>query len=296
MFERYTEKTRRVIFFARYEASQYGSQYIDTEHLLLGLTRENFLLLSSAIGSEISADRIRQEIEKHMQRGERFSTALEVPLSIESRRVLKFAAEEAERLADRHVGTEHLLLGLLREENARAAVVLRQYGADAGEIRLKLAGNASRYREAATVVGSPRSYRVGSGPARSAMDTLDSFLCRLKSNTSPELVDFFAKDGQFIDTGGKVWIGRQEIKKDFERLFAAFSKKNTRYRVENTNSERLETVLASVLWENALHTEQTPRSVLRMTVVLVPERSAWGMVPEGNEWAIFLIQIAAVAR
>jgi ATP-dependent Clp protease ATP-binding subunit ClpC len=76
MFERYTEKARRVIFFARYDASQYGSHCIDTEHLLLGLMRENFPLISHMIGFGISADAIRQEIAKQTQRGEPFSTAV----------------------------------------------------------------------------------------------------------------------------------------------------------------------------------------------------------------------------
>ena len=155
MFERYTEKARRVIFFARYDASQYGSYYIDTEHLLLGLMRENSPLLSNRMGSGISAHAIQQEIEKQIQCGERFSTAVEVPLCVESKRVLNFAAEEAERLGQRHVGSEHLLLGLLREENALAAVTLRRHGAHLAEIRLKLAGSASRYREPTTPAGSP---------------------------------------------------------------------------------------------------------------------------------------------
>jgi len=286
MFERYTEKARRVIFFARYDASQYGSCYINTEHLLLGLMRENFPLLSNMMGSGISAHAIQQEIEKQIQCGERFSTAVEVPLSVESKRVLNFAAEEAERLGQRHVGTEHLLLGLLREENALAAVTLRRHGAHLAEIRLKLAGNASRYHEPTTPAGTDYSYRLASKPARSAMDAVSSFLSGLKSKTSPELADFFADNGQFIDASGKIWFGREEIKKEFERLFAAFSKKNTGYRIERTISERQAAVLVSVLWENAVHTEQTPRSVIRMTVLLVPE---------DQEWAIFLIQIAPVA-
>jgi uncharacterized protein (TIGR02246 family) len=285
MFERYTEKARRVIFFARYDASQYGSHYIDTEHLLLGLMRENFPLISHMIGSGISADAIRQEIEKQIQRGERFSTAVEVPLSAESKRVLKFAAEEAERLAERHVDTTHLLLGLLREESTLAAAILRQHGAHLAEIRLKLAGSASVYREPWGPAGSPRFYGA-QGPMGRAMILLSSFLSGLKSGASPELADFFAEDGQFIDTSGRIWFGRDEIKKELERLFAVFSKKNTSYRIEKAISERQEAVLVSVLWENALHTEQTPRSLLRMTVVLVPE---------GDEWTIFLIQIAPVA-
>ena len=245
--------------------------------------RENFPLLSNMMGSGISAHAIQQEIEKQIQRGERFSTTAEVPLSVESKRVLNFAAEEAERLGQRHVGTEHLLLGLLREENALAAVTLRRHGAHLAEIRLKLADNASRYREPTTPAGTHYSYPLASEPA---MDAVSSFLSGLKSKTSPDLADFFADNGQFIDASGKIWFGREEIKKEFERLLAAFSKKNTSYRIEKTISERQAAVLVSVLWENAVHTEQTPRSVIRMTILLVPEE---------QEWAIFLIQIAPVA-
>ncbi|HEX4538160.1 MAG TPA: DUF4440 domain-containing protein [Candidatus Acidoferrum sp.] len=118
------------------------------------------------------------------------------------------------------------------------------------------------------------------------MDAVSRFLSGLKNKASPELADFFVDNGQFIDACGKIWLGREEIKKEFDRLFAAFSKKNASYRIEKTTSEHQEAVLVSVLWENALRIEQTPRSVLRMTVVLVKE---------GDEWTIFLIQIAPVA-
>jgi uncharacterized protein (TIGR02246 family) len=273
MFERYTEKARRVIFFARYEASQYGSHCIDTEHLLLALMREDFALMSSVIGSGNSPDTVRQEVEKQIQRGERFSTAVEVPLSVESERVLSFAAQEAERFAEQHVGTKHLLLALLREKNSRAAVILRQHGAHEAKVRQKLTDGTDIYRKPST-------------PANNAMDTLSRFLSDLTSNTSSELADFFTENGQFIDTSGKIWFGRAEIKKEFERLFAAYAKKNTTYRIEKTVSERQKAVLVSVLWENAMHTDQTPRSVLRMTVVLVPE---------GDEWIILLAQVVPVA-
>ena len=275
MFERFTETTRRVIFFARYEASEYGSQDIDTEHLLLGLLREDFPLMTAMIGSKISADAFRQEIEKHMQRGERFSVGTEVPLSAESSHVLKFAGEEADRLGQRNVGTEHMLLALLREKKARAAAILQQYGAREAEIRIKLAGNA----------GHAVPYRTTSPPIGSAMLTLNTFLVGLKNKTSPELAGFFAANGQFIDIFGKVWVGQEKIKKEFERLFTPFAKKNTTYRIEKNISERAEATLASVLWENAVHTEQTARSVLRMTVVLVPE---------GKEWTILLAQVVPV--
>lgn len=113
MFERFTEKARRVIFFARYEASQYGSPYIETEHLLLGLLREDKVLAKWFLG-DVNAEReIRSEIEKNITSRKRISTSVEVPLTAESKKVLMMAAEEADRIGLRHVGTEHLLLGLL---------------------------------------------------------------------------------------------------------------------------------------------------------------------------------------
>src|ERR1700676_1899633 len=103
MFERYTEKARRVIFFARYEASQYGSHYIETEHLLLGLLRENGGLIRSANNENNPEPEIRDEIEKRIVRSERFSTSVEVPLSKDSKQALKIASETAERLNHRWI-------------------------------------------------------------------------------------------------------------------------------------------------------------------------------------------------
>ncbi len=117
MFERYTEKARRVIFFARYEASQFGSPYIETEHLLLGLLREDKALTNRFLRSHASVESIRKQIEGHTTIREKVSTSVDLPLSNECKRVLAYAAEEAERLSHRHIGTEHLLLGLLREES-----------------------------------------------------------------------------------------------------------------------------------------------------------------------------------
>ena len=98
MFERYTEKARRVIFFARYEASQYGSPYIETEHLLLGLMREDKALANRFLRTHGSIESIRKEIESRITIRERISTSVEVPLSQESKRILNYATEEAERL------------------------------------------------------------------------------------------------------------------------------------------------------------------------------------------------------
>jgi ATP-dependent Clp protease ATP-binding subunit ClpC len=138
MFERYTEKARRVIFFARYEASQFGSPYIETEHLLLGLLREDKALTNRFLRSHASVESIRKQIEGHTTIREKVSTSVDLPLSNECKRVLAYAAEEAERLSHKHIGTEHLLLGLLREEKCFAAEILHERGLRLSAIREEL--------------------------------------------------------------------------------------------------------------------------------------------------------------
>src|SRR5450756_1886862 len=138
MFERYTEKARCVIFFARYEASQFGSSYIETEHLLLGLLREDKALTFPFLRSHASVESIRHQIEGHITIREKVSTSVDLPLSDEYQRVLAYAAEEAERLSHKHIGTEHLLLGLLREEKCFAAEILRERGLRLSTIREEL--------------------------------------------------------------------------------------------------------------------------------------------------------------
>lgn len=123
MFERYTEKARRVIFFARYEASQYGSPVIDTEHILLGLLREDRPLMRQLHLD--FAPQIRDEIAKVVRQGERISTSVEMPLSADSQEILQLASEEADRLANQRVGTEHILLAILRVEKSLAATCSR---------------------------------------------------------------------------------------------------------------------------------------------------------------------------
>jgi len=136
MFERYTEKARRVIFFARYEASEYGSPCIETEHILLGLVREEGRFAKFFKAGY--PDTIRKQIDERTPRRGKISTAVDLPLSKESQRVLKYAEEEADRLAQRHIGSEHLLLGLLREEHCFAAGILRQQGLQLDQLRQRL--------------------------------------------------------------------------------------------------------------------------------------------------------------
>jgi len=133
MFERYTEKARRVIFFSRYEASQYGSPQIETEHLLLGLLRESKHLYRWL--EKTTPETLRKQIDQHLPRRASTSTAVDLPVSNSAKQVLKFAGIESERLNHEHIGTEHLFLGLLDEKSGVSAKLLTEAGANAAEVR-----------------------------------------------------------------------------------------------------------------------------------------------------------------
>jgi hypothetical protein len=128
VFERYTERARRAIFFARYEASNLGSGYIETEHLLLGLLREHKLLGELPHGAD---EAIRKEIEKWTPKvTSPTSTSVDLPLSVESKLALPYASQESKALQHEVIDAGHLVLGLLRVEGCFAAALLRQHGID----------------------------------------------------------------------------------------------------------------------------------------------------------------------
>ncbi len=180
MFEKYTEKARRVIFFARYEASQFGSPFIETEHLLLGLIREDKNLTNRFFPkANASIDSIRKEIEGRTMIREKVSTSVDLPFSDESKRALNAAAEESERLSHKHIGTEHMLLGLLREEKSVAAEILRERGLRLSGVREELGRgapdkpNSSRSKEPLSLVEFSRDLTEAA-----ANDTLDPLIGR----------------------------------------------------------------------------------------------------------------------
>src|SRR3972149_2464567 len=129
MFEKFTEKAKRVLFLARYEASQMGSRVIGTEHLLLGLLKEGEEVTREIfMRSNISVEMLRAELENQGPSREKVSTSVEIPFSEETKKVLTFSEEEAERLLHNYIGTEHLLLGLLRVETSAAGQLLVDKG------------------------------------------------------------------------------------------------------------------------------------------------------------------------
>ncbi len=159
MFERYTEKARRVVFFARYEASQFGSTQIEAEHVLLGLIREDKNLTYRFFHrSHATVESIRRDIEGRTVLRERIPNNIDLPLAAEAKHVLAFAAEESERLGNRHIGTEHLLLGLLREENSVAAEILYERGLRLSDIRQDLMRQANMERNAHSRKDTPHLF------------------------------------------------------------------------------------------------------------------------------------------
>jgi hypothetical protein len=138
MFERYSEKARRTVFFARYEASVFGSPYIEIEHLLLGLLREDRTLRNKLPSG--AGEKIRKRIEEFAPApGQRISTSVDLPLSKDSKRALTCAAEESAALGHPSIDCCHLLLGILRIETSTAAAVLREFGIEYASYRTEAA-------------------------------------------------------------------------------------------------------------------------------------------------------------
>jgi hypothetical protein len=158
VFERYTEKARRVIFFARYEASQFGSPYIDSEHLLLGFLRESKVIRIPS-SPALTADSIRQQIETRTKVREKIPTSVDLPLSNESKRILHNASDEADRLGHKHIGTEHLLAGMLLEKDCYAAHLLSEHGVSLESVRSGIMEEPTNELAQAKSPGIPRGYR-----------------------------------------------------------------------------------------------------------------------------------------
>jgi ATP-dependent Clp protease ATP-binding subunit ClpA len=145
MFERFTEKARRTVFFARYEANQLGSQEITSEHLLLGLLRDDKAVLRQLL-LKIDYETVRNDVVARVQPGDlKLPLNVDLPLAEDAKLVLKFAMEEADRLNMRHIGTEHLLLGMLYDAEFPSAKVLARLGADFESLRAKAAEMRERF-------------------------------------------------------------------------------------------------------------------------------------------------------
>jgi ATP-dependent Clp protease ATP-binding subunit ClpC len=136
MFEKYNEKARRALFFARYEASKLGSRVIESEHILLGVLREGEEIIKEIFTRfNIKPEQIRREVEGDRLFVDRISSSAELPLSEEAKKILAYASHEAESMLHQYVGTEHLLIGILRVESSTAARILTAKGLNVYGVR-----------------------------------------------------------------------------------------------------------------------------------------------------------------
>ncbi len=163
MWQRFTERTRRVIFFAQEEAARLGENYVGTEHLLLGLVRESDSVAARILERlNVNLGRVRQEIERQVARGDG-RLGQEMQLTPRAKRVIDLAYEEARQLNSNYIGTEHLLLGLVRESDGIAGRVLDKLGVDLERTRREVLA----LQDADGVTPSAKS--------RSRTPTLDEF-------------------------------------------------------------------------------------------------------------------------
>jgi ATP-dependent Clp protease ATP-binding subunit ClpC len=135
VFERFTDRARRVVVFAQEEARMLNHNYIGTEHLLLGLVHEGEGVAAKALESlNISLEAVRQQVEEIIGRGEAAPTG-HIPFTPRVKQVLELSLREALQLGHNYIGTEHILLGLIREGECVAAEVLHKLGADINRLR-----------------------------------------------------------------------------------------------------------------------------------------------------------------
>jgi ATP-dependent Clp protease ATP-binding subunit ClpC len=155
MFERFTERARKVVVLAQEEARHFNHNYIGTEHLLLGLLREDEGVAARALSSlNVTLDEVREQVESIVGYGEE-GTGGQAPFTPRSKKVLELALREALQLGHNYIGTEHILLGLVRESEGVAARVLSNLGVDPDKVR----------REVVRMLGGGRSQRGRGGEA-----------------------------------------------------------------------------------------------------------------------------------
>ena len=150
MFNKFTERARKVILLAKEEAKRFNHDYIGTEHILLGLIREGEGVAAAVLQKlGLSPEKIRLEVEKLVQSGPSTMVSGDIPFTPKAKKVIELAMEEARSLGHNYIGTEHLLLGLIREGEGVASQVLMNLGLDLNRVRnevITLLGSSSPAR------------------------------------------------------------------------------------------------------------------------------------------------------
>ncbi|MBI3087874.1 MAG: ATP-dependent Clp protease ATP-binding subunit [Candidatus Omnitrophica bacterium] len=166
MFNKFTERARKVILLAKEEAKRFNHDYIGTEHILLGLIREGEGVAAAVLQKlGLSPEKIRLEVEKLVQSGPSTMVSGDIPFTPKAKKVIELAMEEARSLGHNYIGTEHLLLGLIREGEGVASQVLMNLGLDLNRVR----------NEVITLLGSSGPAPTGGGSSKTKTPALDAF-------------------------------------------------------------------------------------------------------------------------
>ncbi len=180
MFDRFTERARKVMGFARREAQAFHHEYIGTEHILLGLIQEGQGVAANVLKSMgIDLEKIRREVEKIVKAGPAVEPTVQIPFTPRAKKVVELALEEANNLGHNYIGTEHLLLALLREQEGIAAHVLMALGVKLEDVRqevIEFLGGPPREEEEDEEIDEEAG--AGQAPApqgKSKTPALDSF-------------------------------------------------------------------------------------------------------------------------
>jgi ATP-dependent Clp protease ATP-binding subunit ClpC len=202
MWQRFTERARKVVFFAQEEAQKFGEGYVSTEHLLLGLVRESDSVAARVLERlGVSLSRIRTEVEKQLPRGDA-RPSQEMTLTPRAKRVIDLAYDEQRNLNNNYIGTEHLLLGLIREGDGLAGRVLAKLGVELERARREV--GALQDNES-TNKGSGSSGGSGSGSSGTSRSSSAS---QVKTAT----LDEFGRDLTELARDGKLdpVVGRSQ--------------------------------------------------------------------------------------
>ena len=167
VWQRFTERARRVVFFAQEEAGRLGENYVSTEHLLLGLVRESDSVAARILETlGVSASRVRTEIERQVTKGDG-RTGPDMQLTPRAKRVIDLAYDEARQLNNNYIGTEHLLLGLIRENDGLAGRVLAKFGVDIERTRREV----RRLQDQEPATAGARTGAATAAPSRTGSRT-----------------------------------------------------------------------------------------------------------------------------
>jgi ATP-dependent Clp protease ATP-binding subunit ClpC len=219
MYERFTDRARKVMQLANQEAQRFNHEYIGTEHILLGLVKEGSGVAANVLKNlDVDLRKIRLEVEKLVQSGPEMVTIGKLPQTPRAKKVIEYSMEEARNLNHNYVGTEHILLGLLREQEGVAAQVLMNLGLKLEDVREEVLNLLGHGMEGGESSSSERGGREGSGVGAGSSDSGSS---TKGSKSKTPALDSFGRDLTELARQGKLdpVIGRQrEIERAIQIL------------------------------------------------------------------------------